>query len=101
VLTQTVQAAPGSVRLRTLEVTVAKVEAQSSGGAFAGAVAGAIADGFSDGGGALIAPSGSGLYFNFGAEPDGRLSAGREADPYGPGPMIRLVMIQSWRRAPA
>jgi hypothetical protein len=86
VLMQTVQAASDSVRLRALEVAVTKVEAQSSGNAFAGAVAGAIADGFSEGGGALIAPSGDGLHFNFAAEPDGRLSAGRDDGPYDPVP---------------
>jgi hypothetical protein len=47
-LTQTVQIPPDSVRLRALQVSVTKMEAQSSGDAFAGAVDGAIADGFSE-----------------------------------------------------
>jgi hypothetical protein len=82
VLTQTVQVPPDSVRLRTLQVEVTRVEAQSSGDAFASAVSGAIAEGFS-GGGSLVTPTGTGLHFNFGAEPDGRTSA-RSADAYDP-----------------
>jgi len=81
-LTQTVQVPPDSVRLRALQVAVTKVEAQASGDAFAGAVDGAIADGFTEGGGALITPSGTGVRFNFAAEPDASLSGGRGAEQY-------------------
>ena len=82
-LTQTVQTPPDSVRLRALQVAVSKVEAQASGSAFEGAVTGAIAEGFAEGGGALITPSGTGLRFNFAAEPeDARLSSGRVVDQY-------------------
>ena len=83
-LTQTVQIPTDSARLRALQLAVTKVEAQASGAAFEGAVSAAIADGFSDGGGAVITPNGTGLRFNFGAEPDaaGRPDGGRVADPY-------------------
>jgi predicted transcriptional regulator len=80
-LTQTVQIPPDSVRLRALQVAVTKVEAQSSGDAFAGAVASAIADGFAEGG-ALITPSGNSVRFNFAAEPDASLSGGRVVEQY-------------------
>ena len=80
-----VQIPPDSVRLRALQVVVSKVEAQASGAAFEGAVAGAIADGFAEGGGALITPSGSGVRFNFAAEPeDAGPSGGRVVDQYDP-----------------
>jgi hypothetical protein len=81
-LTQTVQIPPDSVRLRALQLAVTKIEAQSSGDAFAGAVDGAIADGFSEGGGALITPSSNGVRFNFAAEPDASPSGGRVVEQY-------------------
>jgi hypothetical protein len=84
-LTQTVQIPPDSVRLRALQVAVSKMEAQASGAAFDGAVSGAIAEGFAEGGGALITPSGTGLRFNFAAEPDDAgLRRGRVVDQYDP-----------------
>ena len=81
-LTQTVQIPPDSVRLRALQVSVTKMEAQSSGDAFAGAVDGAIADGFSEGGGTLITPSSNGVRLNFAADPDAGQSGGRVVDQY-------------------
>jgi uncharacterized repeat protein (TIGR01451 family) len=81
-MTQTVQIPPDSVRLRALQVAVSKTEALASAGAFEGAVAGAIADGFAEGGGALITPTGTGVRFNFAAEPDASLSGGRVAEQY-------------------
>jgi hypothetical protein len=81
-LTQTVQIPADSVRLRALQVSVTKMEAQSSGDAFAGAVDGAIADGFSEGGGTLITASSNGVRLNFAAEPDASLTGGRVVDQY-------------------
>ncbi|WMT72491.1 Ig-like domain repeat protein [Bradyrhizobium sp. Ash2021] len=68
-LTQTVAIPADSIKLRQLQVAVTKVVAQNSGQAIAGAIDTAITDGFSDGGG-LVTPSGTGLRFNFSADPD-------------------------------
>jgi hypothetical protein len=81
-LTQTVQIPPDSVRLRALQIAVTKMEALSSGDAFAGAIDGAIADGFSEGGSTLITPSGNGVRLNFAAEPDAGRNDGRAVDQY-------------------
>jgi hypothetical protein len=83
-LTRTVQTPPNSVRLRALQLAVTNVEAQASGDAFAGAVAGAISDGFAEDGGALITPSGNGVRFNFGAEPEAGSSGGRVVEQHDP-----------------
>jgi hypothetical protein len=68
-LTQTVAIPADSIKLRQLQVAVTKVVAQNSGQAITGAIDTAITDGFSDGGG-LVTPSGTGLRFNFSADPD-------------------------------
>ena len=75
-LVQVVGIPADSVRLRTLQLAVTKVEAQASGAAFQGAVDGAISDGFSDSGGSLITPNGGGLHFNFTGEPQAGLGGG-------------------------
>jgi uncharacterized repeat protein (TIGR01451 family) len=69
VLTQTVAIPADSIKLRQLQVAATRVVAQNSGQAIAGAIDTAIADGFSDGGD-LVTPSGTGLRFNFSADPD-------------------------------
>jgi Bacterial Ig-like domain (group 3)/IPT/TIG domain/Putative Ig domain len=68
-LTQTVAIPADSIKLRQLQVAVTKVVAQNSGQAITGAIDTAITDGFSAGGG-LVTPSGTGLRFNFSADPD-------------------------------
>jgi uncharacterized repeat protein (TIGR01451 family) len=68
-LTQTVAIPADSIKLRQLQVAVTQMVAQNSGQAIAGAIDTAITDGFSDGGG-LVTPSGTGLRFNFSADPD-------------------------------
>jgi hypothetical protein len=68
VLNQAVGAPLDSVRLRTAQIAITKIEAQSSGRATAGAIEAAIGEGLSDAG-QLITPSDSGLRINFAAEP--------------------------------
>jgi uncharacterized repeat protein (TIGR01451 family) len=68
-LTQTVAIPADSVKLRQLQVAVTQVVAQNSGQSIAGAIDAAITDSFNDGGG-LVTPSGTGLRFNFSADPD-------------------------------
>jgi hypothetical protein len=58
-----------SVALQALQVTVTKVVAQNSGQAISGSIDNAISDGFSDGGGPVTS-GGTGLHFNFAADPD-------------------------------
>jgi hypothetical protein len=63
---------PGdSLRLQQMQLAATRVVAQSSGSAITGAVDGAISDGFNDGGNPVTS-NGSGLRFNFAAEPDER-----------------------------
>ena len=69
VLAQVVGVPADSVKLRSLQLGVTKIEAQSSGNAFSSAVGGAIADGFSDNGGALINANEGSVHLNFAAEP--------------------------------
>jgi hypothetical protein len=69
-LAQAINVPADSVKLQQLQVTVTPLVAQVSGQAITHAVDGAIADGFSDGGGNLINPSGSGMHFNFAADPE-------------------------------
>jgi hypothetical protein len=69
VLTQTVAIPADSIKLRQMQVEGTVVVAQTSGQAISGALDTAIADGFSDGG-RLATPSGTGLHFNFAADPD-------------------------------
>jgi Bacterial Ig-like domain (group 3) len=77
-LTQTVAIPADSVKLRQLQVAVTKVVAQNSGQSIAGAIDAAITDGF-NGGGGLVAPSGTGLRFNFSADPDQPRAADHES----------------------
>jgi hypothetical protein len=73
VVVQAVNVPADSVKLRALQIAVTKIEANNSGQAISGVIDSAIAEGFS-GGGELITPSGTGVRFNFSAEP-------REMDP--------------------
>ena len=68
-LTQIVAIPDDSVKLRQLQIEVTKLVAQNSGRAIAGSIDQAISDGFADGG-VLVTPSGTGLRFNFSADPD-------------------------------
>lgn len=84
VLNQTVGAPADSLKLRAMQALVAPVVAQNSGAAISGAVDAAISEAFS-GGGALVTPSGSGVRFNFAADPDGKPADGvapRSTDPF-------------------
>jgi hypothetical protein len=80
-LVQMVQVPGDSVRLRALQITVSRMQAQASGDAFSDGASGAIADAFSEGGGAMITPRGDTLHFNFAADPDADGSR-RTSDPY-------------------
>ncbi len=66
-LLQAVNTPQDSLKLRALQIIGSKVAAQTSGGAISGAIDSAISEGFAGGGG-LIAPSGSGIRFNFSAD---------------------------------
>jgi outer membrane autotransporter protein len=68
-LTQTVAVPADSVKLRDMQIAATQVVAQNSGQAIAGAIDDAIEEGF-NGAGALMTPSGSGVRFNFAADPD-------------------------------
>jgi uncharacterized repeat protein (TIGR01451 family) len=72
-LIQTVQVPADSLRLRALQVLVTPTVAQVSGQAISGAVDSAIGEAF-NGGGALVAPSGNGVRFNFSSDSDGVVS---------------------------
>ncbi|WP_424630519.1 Ig-like domain repeat protein [Bradyrhizobium sp. SYSU BS000235] len=82
-LNQTVGAPADSLKLRAMQALAAPVVAQNSGAAISGAVDAAISEGFG-GGGALVTPSGSGVRFNFAADPDSQPadSAPRSTDPF-------------------
>jgi Autotransporter beta-domain/Bacterial Ig-like domain (group 3) len=58
-----------STALRALQLAATKVVGQNSGQAITGSIDNAITDGFSDGGGP-VTPVGTGLHFNFAADPD-------------------------------
>ncbi|MCG6204084.1 putative Ig domain-containing protein [Rhodopseudomonas sp. HC1] len=74
-LLQAVRTPQDSLKLRALQVVATKVVAQTSGAAISGAIDTAISEGFADGG-ELIAPSGTGLRFNFTDDPSqGRTGA--------------------------
>lgn len=64
-----VQAPADSIALQALQDVVTKVVAQNSGQAISGSIDNAISDGFSGGGGP-VTPGGTGLHFNFAADPD-------------------------------
>jgi uncharacterized repeat protein (TIGR01451 family) len=70
-LTEVVSTPADSLKLRAMQLLATPAIAQTSGQAIAGAVNTAITEGFS-GGGAFIAPSGSGIRFNFAADPEDR-----------------------------
>jgi len=83
VLTQVVGASADSAKLRSLQVLATPTVAQVSGQAISSAIDGAISEGFSEGG-TLVAPSGSGIRFNFSADPDSQATAAppRATDPF-------------------
>ena len=68
-LAQTINVPADSEKLRSLQVAVTPIVAQSSGQAITGAIDSAISEGFSDSQ-QLISPSGSGFRFNFTADTD-------------------------------
>jgi len=71
-LIQIVSVPADSLKLRAMQVMVAPVEAQVSGQAITGAINSAVSEGFGEGGGNFISPSGSGVRFNFAADPDAK-----------------------------
>jgi hypothetical protein len=84
VLNQAVNTPTDSLKLRALQILVTPLEAQVSGQAISGAINSAISEGFADGG-AFVTPSGSGVRFNFAADPDAARPAGeaiRSTDPF-------------------
>jgi hypothetical protein len=58
-----------SLLLRALQIAATNVVAQNSGQAISGSIDNAISDGFSGGSGP-VTPGGTGLHFNFAADPD-------------------------------
>jgi hypothetical protein len=83
-LIQAVNTPADSLKLRALQALATPVIAQNSGAAISGAIDAAISEGFSDGG-TLVTPSGSGVRFNFAADPDGKPADGtapRSTDPF-------------------
>ncbi|WP_245350321.1 Ig-like domain repeat protein [Bradyrhizobium sp. UFLA03-84] len=68
-LAQSVGVPADSVNLRALQIDLTKVVAQNSGQAISGAIDGAISEGFSEGG-SFMTPGGTGMRFNFAADPD-------------------------------
>jgi Autotransporter beta-domain/Bacterial Ig-like domain (group 3) len=81
-LIQAVNTPADSLKLRAMQALAAPVIAQNSGAAISGAIDAAISEGFSDGG-TLVTPSGSGVRFNFAADPDGKPdTALRSTDPF-------------------
>ncbi|MBR0899398.1 IPT/TIG domain-containing protein [Bradyrhizobium tropiciagri] len=67
-LAQSVGVPSDSVKLRALQIDLTKVVAQNSGQAISGAIDGAISEGFGEGV-SFMTPSGSGIRFNFAADP--------------------------------
>jgi hypothetical protein len=83
-LIQAVSTPADSLKLRAMQALAAPVVAQNSGAAISGAIDAAISEGFG-GGGALVTPSGSGVRFNFAADPDAKPADGvapRSTDPF-------------------
>ncbi len=74
-LLQAVNTPQDSQKLRALQVIATRTVAQNSGAAIAGAIDAAISEGFNDGGN-LITPGGSGVRFNFSADPDQAATTG-------------------------
>jgi hypothetical protein len=84
VLNQAVNTPTDSLKLRALQILVTPLEAQVSGQAISGAINSAITEGFSEGG-AFVTPNGSGVRFNFAADPNAAQAAGdtiRSTDPF-------------------
>jgi hypothetical protein len=84
VLAQAVSAPADSLKLRAMQALAAPVIAQNSGAAISGAIDAAISEGFADSG-TLATPSGSGVRFNFAADPDGKAAdstAPHSTDPF-------------------
>jgi hypothetical protein len=84
VLAQAVSAPADSLKLRAMQALAAPVIAQNSGAAISGAIDAAISEGFADSG-TLVTPSGSGVRFNFAADPDGKAAdstAPHSTDPF-------------------
>jgi MtrB/PioB family decaheme-associated outer membrane protein len=83
VLIQAVGTAADSLKLRSLQVLATPLVAQASGQAISSAIDGAISEGFSEGG-TFAAPSGTGVRFNFAADPDAQATATppRATDPF-------------------
>lgn len=79
-LAQSVNVPGDSVKLRALQLNVTQLVAQESGQAIAGAIDGAISDGFSDDGGSFATPNGTGMHFNFAADPDAATAQQDTAD---------------------
>lgn len=70
-----------SANLRKLQATVTPMAAQVWGQSTGGAMQSAVSEGFA-GGGMLVSPSGSGMRFNFSADPDDQQRQ-VNADPFG------------------
>jgi hypothetical protein len=83
VVIQAVSTPADSLKLRAMQALAAPVIAQNSGAAISGAIDTAISEGFSDSG-TWMTPSGSGVRFNFSADPDGKPAdtASRSTDPF-------------------
>ena len=83
ILNQAVNTPADSLKLRALQVLVTPTVAQVSGQAISGAVDSAIGEAFG-GGGAFIAPSASGVRFNFAADPEAQPANTplRSTDPF-------------------
>jgi hypothetical protein len=63
-----------SQRLRSTQILLTRMSAQTSGAAVGGAVGSAISEGFADDAGDLLSQSGDGLRINFNAEPRSRVN---------------------------
>lgn len=86
-LTQAVNTPGDSIKLRSLQLAVTPLVAQTAGQTITGAIDNAISEGFSQGG-ELITPSAGGIRFNFAADPEAstrgefaQADAGRWSDP--------------------
>ncbi|WP_246801360.1 IPT/TIG domain-containing protein [Bradyrhizobium genosp. L] len=79
-LPQSVSVPGDSVKLRALQLNITKLVAQESGQAISGAIDSAISEGFSDDGGSFASTSGTGMRFNFAADPAGQAAQGDASD---------------------